>query len=411
MTVTIGPVQAAPARRRHSFTNVTLLDSQGYTICGQTNDRTEAFAAKGNNLYLTADGVTYTLVHTFPFQVSGVIPLPNGEILVGAVDGATTPGYLYKSTGFSVAGPSAATFALKLTSIGGSFLPNYCLTPRNAHTDGRVVVCEGGAQTDTTGVDANNTTKARRVWLSKDFGETWAVIFDIFTNAPVPGPIGCHDHACCIEPEAGGAIWIDIGDDGRAISATSGSGTISANIQLAKTVDNGITWQFLTNVALSDYGYIQCVAIKATAGRLVLLPDYAPYAPLTIEHNVNGSLGGTAHAGPHFQASGFTNVVGSAITQAFGTDGSNPWPIFAGAYINDAAGRERLMASSDDGRSFYEVYEGPLMPAAQAQVDVWGPLTNGKVLGNSWQKNGGAFTHGSTTVPYATFTADLVTTP
>ena len=384
MTYTVGAITAPPAARRHALGSVAYADSQGYGLCEITNDRSNFFAYKGASLYLTSDCVNFTLVHAFPYNITGVIPLPTGEVMVACQDGSSTPGYLYKSSGFSVSAPTAATFALKLTSIGGSFLLPYCLSRRSAGADGRVIVSEGGVQTDSSGVDANNTTKARRVWLSKDFGETWAVVWDIFNNAPAT-PGGNHVHAVALGP--GSELWITIGDNGHALTGTQ--------MQIVRSNDNGATWQFLQQSDTPDYPFLQCVAIRVTAKRVVMLPDAPPYGPITIERNVNGSLGGTMHAGPQFKPSGNSNVVGGQITQAPGTDGVNPWPIFAGAYvqINDQLSFEKIMASSDDGRSWYEIYTGYFL--AVANLNIQGPLVSGLVAGNSAYSNDGAWTSGA----------------
>lgn len=385
MTYNVGAITAPPAARRHALASVAYVNSQGYNLCEMTNDRSNFFAAKGAGLYLTPDGVNFTLVHTFPYNVAGVVPLAGGEILVAGQDGSSTPGYLYKSSGFSVANASGATFALKLTSTGGSFLQNYCLNRRSADATGRVFLSEGGVQTDGSGVDANNTTKARRAWLSKDFGETWAVIWDIFTNAPsTPG--GNHIHGVALGP--GSELWISIGDNGHAVTGTQ--------MQIVRSNDNGVTWQFLQQSDTPDYPFLQCVAIRVTADRVVMLPDAPPYGPLTIERNVNGSLGGTMHAGPQFKPTGNGNVVGGQINQAPGTDGGNPWPIFAGAYEGINGGvpsYEKVMASSDDGRSFYEIYSGYFLTVGS--MNMMGPLMSGLVAGNSLYTNGGAWANGA----------------
>lgn len=120
--------------------------------------------------------------------------------------------------------PTSGTFDAVLSGVGGG----------------------SGAQLQYTvvgGVVSNaNTIKARRMWLSQDFGETWTMVYDLLTSNAYKGGPGVHWHGCCYDEE-NDRIWATYGDN-------TGSGnllkpSLTGYTQVIYSDDRGATWNWL----------------------------------------------------------------------------------------------------------------------------------------------------------------------
>lgn len=236
--------------KQFNFLNQTWINAVS-TVLTLLKDRTTFIGCSGAKLQSstnvdTATTPTWTDLHTFPTAngqtVQCFTELPNGEALVTTNEsaGATTVTHVYISSGWSVS-KTAATWTDTLQTIGGPAQANYCVHDWSNAANGVVLISESGAQT--LGGSANATAdilKARRVWQSKDFGLTWALIFDIVTYATaqgIPYPAGVHIHGVSYDQEWD-RIWICYGDgtgDGKNVAGTGYA-------QVLYSDDGGTTW-------------------------------------------------------------------------------------------------------------------------------------------------------------------------
>lgn len=88
-------------------------------------------------------------------------------------------------------------------------------------------------------IDGSQTGKARRLYLSTDFGDNWTSIFDIYTTPSYKYGIGLHLHAVAYD-EAWDRIWIVMGDDTGDGKTVAGYPT---NAQIFYSDNRGSTWQ------------------------------------------------------------------------------------------------------------------------------------------------------------------------
>ena len=103
-----------------------------------------------------------------------------------------------------------------------------------------------GAQLQYTvvgGVVSNaNTTKARRLWVSQNFGESWTMAYDLLTSPAYKAGPGLHWHGCCYDQEDD-RIWATYGDNtgsGNAIKPN-----LTGYTQIIYSDDRGVTWNWL----------------------------------------------------------------------------------------------------------------------------------------------------------------------
>lgn len=208
------------------------------------------------------DGATWTAVHTFPQGIEGVVETDDGEALAIAHDAANSPGYLYKSTGWA-ASHTTATWALVLTTVGGYIRPYWAGGHTwtfgddsiRANTSRFGVVSEYGGQTTASG---DQTAKARRVYVTNDYGTTWTQVFDL--AARYPAVANQHVHATAYDPYWD-RIWLTYGDGGVAEGTTQH--------QVLYSDDRGVTWNSLP--ALPGDANLSAAGSQSTT--IAVLPD------------------------------------------------------------------------------------------------------------------------------------------
>lgn len=197
----------------------------------------------------TSTTPTWTNLYTFPTTsgrtIAGFQELANGEAMVVMTESgqSTNLSHVYVSSGWSV-NKATATWTETLATIGGNVTNAYSMHDWSSAADGTVLMSESGGQT--SGGSANVTSdliKGRRVWLSKDFGLTWALVFDIYTFGQAQGiayPASVHVHGVGYDQEWQ-RIWICYGDntgDGKNIAGTG-------YVQVVSSDDGGSSWQKL----------------------------------------------------------------------------------------------------------------------------------------------------------------------
>lgn len=157
--------------------------------------------------YSRDDCETWATAHTFDDAIASGTILDNGEALVATrVTGAgnTDPWKLYLSTGFR-ADPTTATWALVHT---GTTLQGAQPTRMSySHHENVVVVGEYGPKIGTAGA----TDAARYVYLSRDYGQTWTLIYDLLDNPDLASTTGIHLHGVAYDPYWD-RIWVTYGD-------------------------------------------------------------------------------------------------------------------------------------------------------------------------------------------------------
>lgn len=352
------PVRSITTARakKYSLANQTLIANGGRRLLAMSRDRSAFYATRianssgRNELSRSTDGGTsWTVLRTeaATTTISGLYELPDGEVLMslgGTLAGSTT---IRKSTGWA-ANPATATFAVKLSMLGGALVSWYSLNGSAASPSGIILAAEEGPQTTaptgisitaggtgytsatltavsggagedvraycqdgavfrvgvlnggaghtdgtysfTVGGDGSGATvtytvsggvitgaqtnRARRVYLSTDFGETFAQIFDVQQSLSFRYGNGMHVHGVAYD-ESWDRIWVLFGDN-----TGDGSAAVnSASAQIAYTDDRGATWALAPALSpvfplnMTGGKTPQFTGIRATADRLLLSTD------------------------------------------------------------------------------------------------------------------------------------------
>ncbi|MCL2357174.1 MAG: hypothetical protein FWC70_08460 [Defluviitaleaceae bacterium] len=149
-------------------------------------------------------GDDWTFVHQFAHQIQGIYLDDAGNIFVSTSYDRWSPvgtGEIFKSS------DGGATFRRVLVLEAGAAL-NWSFASR----DGLMFISEYGYKGD------NN---ARKIFRSRDFGETWEIVFD------PPPRREWHNHKILITDD--GIVYQSVGD--------------GANAQILRSADNGDSWQ------------------------------------------------------------------------------------------------------------------------------------------------------------------------
>lgn len=393
MTIVTRAITPKAVAKRYTFTNVVRTAQDAYYVIGMSTDRTTLFAKNGTGLYQsTNDGSTWTLVFTFPGNVTGICETKQGECLV-----LVNNNRIHRSTGWSI-NKATATWTLVHSVVGERIQPNWCFKSENFGTNGVIVMNEYGAQTS-VGTEAGDLNKARRVILSEDDGKTWKVIFDISTSGIVQYGTGLHMHSSCYH-EADDRIYATYGDNTGAATQVAGSGFI----YIAYSDDRGATWKYIPTPLDFPGINMQFTTISAFETNIVLLPDGIPYGICIIPRTGYRTLGQLRFVN-HYISSAPANIIGQDLFKAqSGTD----CPLIAtfNWFGNGLHTRNRVMVSPDDGSSWNEAWRNTdaVTPTGNNGLTLVGPTISGKIIGWEDFKNGGAWANG------ARFTATLTTT-
>ncbi|MFP4145292.1 MAG: hypothetical protein ACLFV3_09125 [Phycisphaeraceae bacterium] len=229
-----------------------VMTASASSIRAQWLDRdtgSTLYGSDGGELYeSTDDGETWSLLHDFGRGITMVRVLGDGELLVGLYASVgTVAGTVYKSSGYPASG-SGASWDLVLTLGDGA-------------TDNIVVPGEWGASVEGEVAVLNeygDKGAATRVYLSRDYGDTWDIIFDL---ADVATDLStAHTHGSCYDPYWN-RIWIVTGD--------------SENRSIRYSDDWGENWTIVTR-GIDDAETYQPVGIIALPRCLLLTSDAPP---------------------------------------------------------------------------------------------------------------------------------------
>jgi hypothetical protein len=408
MTITNRAITTSALANRHSLANVTRTQLT-YSIIGISKDRSLVFGALTTGLYQSSDdGGTFTLIHTFPNNVRGIIELSNGEALVLCHGSSST---CYGSSGWSTSKTGATWAATSTGAFAGDYVPTqWSFTQRSAGSNGVIVTNTYGAKTTTGAATlAANIGAGCKVFMSTDFGASFTKIWDILESnngsngVPAPNSNGNHVH-CAIYDEEWDRIWISYGD------AVGNGFLVSGNtkIQLVYSDDRGANWITLnlpTDYTQGAGGGMQFTTIMCTHDAVLLLPDAVPFS-VGVFPKIGPRQLGAFRVGPNLVSdttqgganSQSNSIIAQAVTQAFGTN----MPLFAG--MNQFGSgvyqleKPRILASSNNGQDWYELLSFPKEAAGVTSVNItlYGPTLNGKVIGqHSYRGPSGTWTNGS----------------
>jgi hypothetical protein len=348
-----------------------LENSGGRRPIGISRDRATVFAATSTGLYQSVnDGVSWTTVRTgFPRNVVAIQELTDGEALVFLQDGASAPGQIMRSTGWST-NKTTATWASVLTSVGGYFNPLWSGNHQTIGSNGKGIVAEYGSQTSASG---DQTARARRVWVTSDFGVTWTQVLDVYTYPTGSNAnVGVHTHGAFYD-EAWDRMWVTFGDN------TGDGPVVSGGLaQIGYSDDMGVTWNFLALPA--TYSGVQVTTMAASSKFLLALPDGDPASVQLWKRTGYRELG-PRREGAQFRGGTGAQVIGQALHQA-----GPGLPIFA-SWMTSVATRATVVCSADEGRTWREVWTtAEIVPPQYLTnlgiLNIVGPTLNGVVLGH-----------------------------
>lgn len=250
--------------------SVTSYGTSTATPIGISRDTTIIYgsASSGNTstattLYQSSNaGSSWSTVATFSEAVVGLRETDDGEAIAITIGATSSPGYIYKSNGWSTSHTSA-TWTKTLTTIGGYIRPYWSAGHVWSFGDDTItagtskigLASEYGVQTSPSG---DQTTKARRVYLTQDYGNTWTQILDLYSRYPTTFPM--HVHNASYDPYWS-RIWVLFGDNGVSEGDTK--------YQILYSDDLGQTWTALS--AQLPWQGITTYFLQSTS--IAFLPD------------------------------------------------------------------------------------------------------------------------------------------
>lgn len=332
--------------------------------------RTIYGAANGSATILrqsTDDGTGWTAVRTFSEAVVGIQELADGECLV-YTNNSSFSGKVYRSTGWATS-HTTATFALVLETVGAYIEPMWggghswstgddTIRPGSG---GIIVLNEYGGQTTASG---DQTSKARRVYLSTDYGKTWKIILDLHTRYSVTT---LHVHACGYDAYWD-RIWVTHGDNVNADGPT--------NHQITYSDDGGTTWNSLPQ----DPAYI---GNGTQFTSLAILPECILFGGDNTPGYVRLARRGYRTVGPAVVLTQVTGGTGGQMlaTKMHQNRGRSAAPILAAHKSVSVDTTSHLYASLDNGCSMVRVWEDPALRGSFKGINgMVGPTYNGKLL-------------------------------
>lgn len=376
--------------KRHFMKNVTYTTGAPMKLLkdGVTYLRANGLVLQKSTNLTTSSTPVWTTVFTFPnaagTQITGVLELSNGEIIVGTASYNLT-GFIYRSSGWST-NQSIVTFTQVFTSSNNpAFAADYSLTPFNAATNGVIVIGESGPQT--AGGSANDTAdsaKPTSSYMSADFGSTWRKIFDLRTFATSMGvqyPAGVHLHGVSYDPEWD-RVWIAYGDangDGKIIAGAGYVQVVYADdAKLKFDANQTLTWTKLPafpnydntgQYALPQTG--QFIKVAFNSNSVIFTPDvtkpfnglyvmrkngYRQLAPAEFIQGGFGLRGEVTYAGGTYFCPGLagnSSPAGTYRTDFFATNDMLSWgQVSISQTLTSSAslGIQRILGPDNNGK-------------------------------------------------------------
>jgi len=309
-------------------------------------DGTTLFGQQFNKVGRSLDhGTTWTSLHSFTTNASnnvyGVRQLDNGELLVSqANNGSSSAGLLFLSSGYPTLGASA-TWTQVLHAGNGLATGVYISGQWGMSSYGNIVVVS-----EYGGKVINNN--ARYVYLSRDYGQTWAIIFDI-GNSP---DNQTHIHGVAYDPWWD-AIWLVNGDT-------------SSNHKTRVSFDHGTTWQIVDTNS-------QFTGVLPLPSAIVFLSDMDPSGVYTIARGSKSSIAAPSIA---------VNLGAGLIYQ-----GQMPFRSNAGLHLcllpfTSGTTEPGVLVATYDGIHFVTLWTDTISyGAGQGLLNIVGPMDNGLIYG------------------------------
>lgn len=347
--------------------------SSPFTI---SKDRKTLYGGGSTNTQLMQsvdDGVTWTLVHTFPEKIISLMETDDGEAVATTQNGTSSPGYVYKSSGWT-ASHAAATWTLVLTSQAGYFPQNwsghFCTFGDDALVPGTSrygVLCEYGPQTTVPGPQAGG---ARRVYFTQDYGATWAQVFDLLTFSLLNGAnvnFPLHTHASAYDPWWD-RIWVTFGDTAQ-----------NNKLDLLYSDDHGVTWsQVDPPPEWVGQSAFQCVSIAILEGCLILGSDNGP-GIVRLERTGYRKVGNITIAAQQW---GHSNT--GQIHQPWHRNRAAVGQPLLMADQSQATLREPSISATWDGETFHDLFNYPEGAGGSGGFSALvGPTYNGVIVGRT----------------------------
>ena len=373
--VALSPYGSFPAR---------IYRSSGW----QANPATATFA-----LVLTMTGGSLLQQYSLNDHAVG----SNG-VLLAAESGPQTSA----PTGITISNQGSGYTTATLATVSGGTghdIRAFCLNGKiervgvinggSGHTDGTHSFTISGdgtgaavSYTVTGGViNGAQTDKARRLFMSTDFGETWSQIFDIYTDPEYKYGHGLHLHAAAYDDEWD-RIWLLTGDntgDGLKISG------YPTKTQVCYSDDRGASWQWLEAIPYLEPDGVpsQFTSIMIRNGNLVLGADAHYDSCFVVIPRTDYRQLGTPVFGAHARLDG--QGIAKEFVSAHSPDKSTP--VFA-TYINGKNGIENpIFLTSDGGNTWSECWRETDLatrPAISAggPTAFYGPDTSNRIIAN-----------------------------
>lgn len=335
--------------------NDQCMGSDGTVVIAECGGQTQ-----NTGITVTTPGSGYTTITLTPQSGSGADIRVNLDPATGAV---RRVGVLNGGTGHS---PTSGTFSFNITGDGTGAAVTYTVS--------------GGV------ITAAALDKARRLYVSTDFGDTWNVRYDLYLSPDYKYGPGLHWHGVTYDQDWG-RIWATFGDNtgaGYAITSPTGTG----KTQVMYSDDKGLTWTFMDSEPYYPGQVAQYTPVRATKWGVMFGGDAMKNLGITVFSKAAYRVLGGQMFGPSVYA---PNHVEGTFRSAWSADDS--MPIFLG-YNSQSDGYEPVILVTDNGYNWRELWrETDLVtrPATQGYSceEPFGPDTSGRVIANYPRPAGG----------------------
>lgn len=321
----------------------------------------------------------------------------NGVILAAEAGPQTSA-----PTGITISNHGSGYTTATLTPVSGGTghdVRAYCLAGKiervavmaggSGHTNGVhsfAVTGDGSGAvvtyTVTGGAIANDQDgKARRLYISTDFGETWSQIFDIYTDPEYKYGLGLHLHAVVYDEEWD-RIWVQTGDntgDGLKVSG------FPSKTQVCYSDDRGATWQWLDGNQWQEGDGVgaQYTSIRIYKDNVVMGVDANADFGLVVWPRVGYRQLGNPVFAPVARVA--QSGIFTAQMSAYSADDS--MPVFS-TYDTTLSGIENpVFCSSDGGFTWHEFWRETDLATRPAIANggptaFYGPDTSNRIIAN-----------------------------
>lgn len=380
---------------------------------GLSQDRKTVYGSAGTpTLYQsTSDGASWNVVNSTAFSSSGnvvgLVETDDGEALVNVQGGSASPGFLFKSAGWSTSHITATWSIVKTSASNGYFQPLWDGTTfasfgrDSINNTGKYGVAGEYGPLLNSGLDPTFPT---HVYFTSDYGATWTTILDIQVTPPSQYPMHMKAAAYDLYWDR---IWVtfDLYQD-------------NVHASILYSDDHGATWQLLTMPTEFQGSGVaqnwQSNAIAPMQNAIIFNSDHANgyYRVPRVGYRQMGTL----------EVSAITSPPTGASQTSEGSFRSAPGQrLFTGLINNNSGSVPALIYTDDatDGARMVELWrDDAYLNAIAGALDLYGPTFNGYFLARVESGAGTNFTLRSQVIDgvqgqypqYVTVTGDGVTT-